>query len=99
MKHAILTLCLMALAAAPAAAFEFTQDGSLSFGVIYERDPETGERNLRPGGSAELNLRFSREFDSGVRLEFRFGIEAGDLPRHDRGWLDDGFHHRHHEHW
>ena len=99
MKRSILarylTACLMALAAVPAAAFEFTQDGSIGFGVIYERDPESGERRLRPGGSAALNLQLSRELDSGVRLQFRFGIEAGDLRRPDRGWMHADPHHHH----
>lgn len=101
MKRPIGAICLglMAVSAAPAAAFEFTQGGSIGFGVVYDRDHETGERRLRPGMGAELNMGLSRDFDNGMRLEFRFGIGASNLPLRDRGWSHDRRDHPHHEQW
>ena len=96
MKPAVLpaVLAMLAFLATPAQAFEFSYGGEMRLGVIYERDRESGESRMRPGGGAALNMQLSRQFDNGITLTFGLGIEADNLQRPRPPWTQDPAHPR-----
>ncbi|MCC5989689.1 MAG: hypothetical protein JJT95_18630 [Pararhodobacter sp.] len=81
-----LAALLLAVSAAPAAAWDLSYGGEMRFGVIYESGRDSGESRMRPGAGAVLNMQLSRQFDNGIRLVLDLGVEASNLDRPRPPW-------------
>ncbi len=81
--HAAIVLAMVLVAgllAGPAQA-QLSYGFESRFGVVYQRDHETGESRTRPYSNARLTIRWDHQLDNGVRFQLALGLDAGNLQQ------------------
>lgn len=85
--YPLIALALAAALPAAAAASDFGLTHRIEgrFGVVFDRDGQTGERRADPVGGLRYTMEWRHRSDGGWTIHASVGIEASNLPRH-RPW-------------